>query len=289
MSLPKQRHPVAAGIAAVLLLLAALPSLYVQHQHTFADFAAAPGLTGVRAMEIRHGGAALTAFGEFTPKWRTAPFDNKVLAELGPDFEAEAGHCKPPGRSDGAVGQGAQRRMEYAAGRIGPSNGHATSAILSALASHPGPATLALSPQPETGYTQFALPAGEHTVTLWYGRTAVETAGLIVSGLTLLGRSQRLVGSVWGRRRASKQAERPGRLHTNADFAPPVWLLVTLAVLLVLKVVVIDQRTTLFRCVSTSGHVCDAETSVNGPFVVRPACVATLSILSRRLRAGRCK
>ena len=45
---------------------------------------------GQGAMEIRHGGTALTAFGEFTPKWRTAAFDEALLGDIGPQFDAQA-------------------------------------------------------------------------------------------------------------------------------------------------------------------------------------------------------
>ncbi len=74
---------------ASLLILAILPSLYVELQHRYGPFGARVDLADVRAIEIATGGKALTAFGEFTPRWRTAPFDQVLLQELGTDHDPQ--------------------------------------------------------------------------------------------------------------------------------------------------------------------------------------------------------
>ncbi len=84
-----------------LLLLVALPSLYVELQQHYATFDLPVDLPQVRAAEIRSGGTALTAFGEFTPRWRTAPFDQALLADLGADFDPEARPLANPLRPSG--------------------------------------------------------------------------------------------------------------------------------------------------------------------------------------------
>ena len=139
MALPSRWQRIVAAAMAALLLVLALPSLYVQYQHASADFDAAPGLSGVRAMEIRHGGTALTAFGEFEPKWRTAPFDDALLEELGPEFDAQAQPLANPASGNrGAVGRCAQRRVASGAERQGTGDGHAAPVVLPTLASEPG-------------------------------------------------------------------------------------------------------------------------------------------------------
>jgi hypothetical protein len=293
---PRARRIVGAVLAAVLLVLA-LPSLYVQYQHGFADFDAAPGLDavramgGVRAMEIRHGGTALTAFGEFTPRWRTAPFDETLLDDLGPDFDAQA---RPLANAEGEI---SVRTAEVNDGawdlRLdAPAPVTATLHLLyyprwqATLDGRP----VALVPQAETGYAQFALPEGEHVLALRYGSTAVETGGLIVSAVTLLAVLAFAVVRLAGPRQAQAAAAQgtsdgAALADTGGRAGPSVWLLAGLAGLLVLKVAVIDPHTTLFRCVSSAGRVCGADTTATASFAGAPA-LRGYSVASTDVSAG---
>lgn len=278
MALPGRARKVAAEVVVALLLLLALPSLYVQHQHAFADFAAAPGLDGVRAMEIRHGGTALTAFGEFTPRWRTAAFDDALLHEIGADFDPQA---RPLVNAPEEVTVRAAdvRNEAWALQLSAPAPVTATLHLLYYprwQATLDG-APVSLSPQSDTGYTQLALPQGEHVLTLHYGRTPVERGALAVSAITavaLLVLTSAGMLRAWRTRRATVSPpvlpkSLPG-LQRAAAAAPPVWLLAGVVGLLVLKVAVIDPSTTWFRCVSTGDRVCGADTAVTGPIVGAP-------------------
>ena len=85
-----RREKVIALILSALLLLIALPSLHVDLQHRFGSFADSITRADVRAIEWQGSGTALTAFGEFLPRWREKPFDDALLAELGHDFDPQA-------------------------------------------------------------------------------------------------------------------------------------------------------------------------------------------------------
>jgi hypothetical protein len=287
---PRARRIVGAVLGAVLLVLA-LPSLYVQHQHAFADFDAAPGLDGVRAMEIRHGGTALTAFGEFTPRWRTAPFDETLLNNLGPDFDPQA---RPLANPEGEV---SVRTAEVNDGAwdLRLDAPVPVTATLHLLYYPRWQATLdgrpvALVPQAETGYGQFALPEGEHDLALRYGSTAAETGGLVVSAVTLLALLIFAIVRLARPRRGQAVAPRAtsagaALADTGGRVSPSVWLLAGLAGLLVLKVAVIDPHTTLFRCVSSAGRVCGADTTATASFAGAPA-LRGYSIASYNAKAG---
>ena len=63
-----------------------------------------------------------------------------------------------------------------------------------------------------------------------------------------------------------------------------MWLILTLAGLALVKIVVIDPRTTLFRCVSTEHRVCGAETTARASFAARRpyADILSRTTVSRR-------
>ncbi len=126
-----------------------------------------------------------------------------------------------------------------------------------------------LRPETESGYAQLDLPAGRHRITLRYGRTAAESTGLVISGLTLLA----LLGMAgWMlacrlRHRTSLEAGRPGDRAASDRAEPlPVWLLLGATALLVVKYAYIDTATTWFRCTSTATRVCEAQVTVDIPF-----------------------
>lgn len=259
------------GLAlAGLLILAALPSLYVEYQHRYGSFEARLDLADVRAIEIATGGKALTAFGEFTPRWRTAPFDQALLHELGTGHNPQQ---KPLRNSPDEI-QVRAARVTSSAWDLEVIARQATT-VTFYLLYYPrwrawldgGPAML--RPEADSGYAQLDLPAGRHRIALRYGRTAAESTGLVISGLSLLA----LLGMTgWvsvnrlrhGRPLATGS---PGdRAESDHSTPPPVWLLSAATAFLVLKFAYIDGTTTWLRCTSTPTRVCEAQATVNIPF-----------------------
>jgi hypothetical protein len=130
-----------------------------------------------------------------------------------------------------------------------------------------------LHPEPGTGYSQIAVPAGPHQIALRYGTTPVEVLGWTISLLTLLA----LVGLAIYRRPSSVVAHRAAPISTGAGeplaegaVAPSWWLLAGLTGVLVFKAVYVDTSTTWLRCVSTPEQVCGAQASVDVPFAGGP-------------------
>ena len=209
---------VAGLLLAALLILVALPSLYLELQHRYGSFASNMSLAEVRATEIATGGRALTAFGEFTPRWRDAPFDDSLLQELGSDHDPQQKPLRnPPAEIEvqaARVASGAWD-LDVIAHQPSKQSGTPPTTATFYLLYYPRwtawldgqPAEL--RPEPGTGYAQLDLPAGNHRVSLRYAPTTAETVSLLVSGLTLLA----LLGAVgWallrsaGRRVPARQA-----------------------------------------------------------------------------------
>ncbi len=271
---PRWQRAVGMAVAAALVLIA-LPSLYVQLQHHYTEFQVPVDLRQVRTSEIASGGSALTAFGEFTPLARTAPFDDKQLAELGDDFDA----ARTPLASDAVQLRSANVRNQ--AWDLEISAATATTATLHLLYYPRWEATVdgapsALAAQEGTGYVQLAVPAGDHTISLRYGMTTYEQAGLLVSGLCALLLILASGRALWRRRARAASPGTGARTEPPASDAQPepaalpLWSLVGLTALLVLKIAVVDPHTTWFRCASTRERVCGAQMTTDVPFVGAP-------------------
>jgi hypothetical protein len=269
------------GLAVCGLLIAlALPSLYVELQHRYTTFELPVDLAQVRAAEIRTGGTALTAFGEFTPRWRTAAFDDALLAELGPDFDPQA---RPLAGPPGVVKQ-LSSSVRNEAWDLQVAAAEPATLTLYLLYYPRWAATVdgepaRLTPQAGTGYAQLAVAAGTHHLALRYGRTSVELAGLVVSAATLLGLLVMAGRAVWRWRKAIIVAEpaplvwESGELREatiSAEPAPRVWLLIALTALLAFKFAYVDGNTTWLRCVSTAARVCGAQATVDVAFAGAP-------------------
>jgi len=275
---------------ALLFILTAVPSLYVELQHRYTEFRIPVDLQQVRASEIASGGSALTAFGEFTPLARTAPFDDTLLAELGEDFDA----AQTPLASGDVRLRSADVRNQ--AWDLEISATAATTATLHLLYYPRWKATLdgapvALGAQEDTGYVQVAVPAGDHALSLRYSTTTYELAGFLVSGLCAF---LLILAGGWAlwRKRTKHAAElsadgRPEPPESLAGPEPgiPLWSLVGLTVLLLLKLVVIDPYTTWFRCASTAESVCGAQVTTDVPFVGAPR-LRGFSVESYDLKPG---
>ena len=263
------------GLAACgLLVVIAMPSLYSELQHRYTTFQPPVDTTQVRAAEIRAGGTALTAFGEFTPRWRIAPFDAALLAEIGPDLDAQVTPLANPPAG-----------IQLLASEV-----RSSSWDLQISASEPSTLTLRLpyyprwtatveerpvllSPQADTGYVQLAIPSGTHRLALRYERTPIELAGLVLSGVTLWSLFLFAGLKALQTRRVTSAGPVVWQQTPPDGFEPaaPVWLLVSLTALLLLKSAYVDPRTTWLRCASTAERVCGAQATVAIRFPAAPS------------------
>lgn len=259
-----------------LLIVAAVPSLFVDLQHRYAQFGDTLSLAQVRAAEIASGGTAFTSFGEFTPRWRTAPFDATVMEAYGPVLDPATRPLVEPHPGvevvTAAVRSGA---WDLKVSAVEPVT--LTLPLLyyprwqGAVDGQPAP----LNAQPETGFTQLQIPAGTHQVALHYGSTPLEQGAGIVSILALLGL---IVGLIFWRPRVVMPIQtatpRSGQLldaEAPAEFLPPFWFLIAATALLGFKVVYVDSATNWLRCTSTIDRVCGADVTVDAPFVGGPS------------------
>ncbi len=280
--LPRRWQPRLAGLVFALVVLSALPSLYVDLRHRYAPFGDSLSLAEVRQAEIKSGGSAFTYFGEFTPRWRQAPFDQALLDELGPDFDAAA---RPLARPAEGVSIGS------ASVRTGAWNVSFSAAQQNVLALHllyypRWQATIdgqsvALQPEANTGYVQIEVPAGQHHLALRYGSTFAEQAGFYISGATLLAllglliwartsRPRRDLSDVVGRLPGFAETGRVSDASRQPAPIPTLWSLAALTALLALKIAYVDGHTSWLRCVSTAEHVCGAQATAQVVFASAP-------------------
>jgi hypothetical protein len=94
--LPRRWAPIASVSGAVLLILAAVPSLYVELQPRWAGYGFAAQLADVRQVETQTGLYGLTAFGEFTPVWQSEEQQARLAEDIGPIFDAAAAPLRHP-------------------------------------------------------------------------------------------------------------------------------------------------------------------------------------------------
>jgi hypothetical protein len=290
---PKNWQRSIALVISCLAVLVMMPALYVELHHRYGDFESTLSLAQVRAAEIRSGGTAFTSFGEFTPRWRTDPFDQKLAQELGPDFDAgQRPLANPP-----AIVKLLATKVRTGAWDLELAASEPATLTLRLLyyprwvARVDGQAAV-LSPEAGTGYTQVRLPAGTHRVSLRYGSTNVERGSLAVSGLTAAGllalwvrtlwraRSSNRLGcspkpcrSGWGRSvssEATKVVTTEAVSDVSPESTPPIWLLGVLTALLVFKFAYVDPATTWLRCVSTATYVCGAQAATDVRFAAAP-------------------
>ena len=265
----------------LLLLLIAIPSLYVNLQHRFGSFDNQITWEDVRAIEWQAPGTALTAFGEFLPRWREQPFDDALLSELGQNFDPQARPLAQPPAGVRIL----SAQVTSSAWDLHVESEQAETITIYLLYYPHWRALLdgqpvALRPQAETGYVQIDLPAGNHTLALRYSRNAARWAGLVISGL--VGLFLLLLG-IRGAWQGRYQQNKTQSLPAAQEDAPPVWLLIGLALFIGLKLLYIDPSTTLFRCQSTAERVCGADMTVDVAFSGGPGLVGyTLASSSAR-------
>lgn len=259
--LPRRaRHIASAGFMA-LLILSAIPSLYVNLMQTHASFGTRLTLAEVREAERKSGGTAFTVYSETNPRWRELPIDDQTATEVA----ASPLHNAPP-------------TVSLESSRLSTSDWD-----LDITAAEPATLTLhllyyprwqafvngepaPLTPEPQSGLAQLSLPAGRSHLALRYTRTGAEWAGIVISALTFLF----LIGAVLRQLRRQEPAATL-RLPAAPTFAsPPLWLLLALPGLLAFKTFYVDQHTNWFRCASTASTVCGAQQSVMVEFVGGP-------------------
>ncbi len=270
--LPARRQMLAALALGIALVAAAVPSLYVELQLRYVEFGNRVSLAEVRAAEIATGGRALTAFGEFEPRWHTLPFDDELLAELGSDFDPQQRPLVGP-PSTVQVRSASVRSSAWDLALT------ATQPTTVTLYLHYYPrwqATLDGEPVPlgnqeGRGLVQVQIPAGEHSLALRYGSTTVEQAGLLVSVLTVLGLLALGAWTLWRRNNGASGSDDIQLAPAAVEPAPPVWLLAALTLFLLVKFAAIDPQTTWFRCTSSGERVCGAQATVDVPFTGGPA------------------
>ncbi|MCB0253556.1 MAG: hypothetical protein KDI55_07490 [Anaerolineae bacterium] len=266
--LPKRWQAPAALALSALLILVALPSLYVGLQHLYATFGTRPTLADARAAEIQSGGTAFTQYNEFEPLWREAPMGDALVAEIGPDFDPSVAPLVEPSSALAVVSsQVASSRWDLQLQATAP-----TTATLHLLYYPRWQATLdgspaALQPQPVTGYVQAAIPPGDHSLTLRYGRTAVETIAIAISLLTGIALVATGVRDLLKRRRGARV---PAPVVAPPETAPSWWLLAGFTLLIAFKWFYVDTSTTWLRCVSTPERVCGADSTTDVAFAGGP-------------------
>ena len=270
------------GAMTGLFLLLALPSLYVDLQHRYAEFRLPVDLAQVRAVEIRGHGSALTAYGEFTPRWRVAPFDTTLLSELGAPFDAARQPLvAPPAGVQLLASAVRSTDWELELSAVEPVTLTLHLLYYPRWAATVDGAHTLLFPEEKTGYTQLRFPAGTHRLHLDYASTPVEQAGLAISAAVFIGL---LIAPLWAslrvRRRAASTAgevlqpamsRTDGLAQEDGESAPPISVLLVLSVLLAMKFAVIDPATTWLRCVSTATQVCGAQAAASVHFPGAPS------------------
>lgn len=269
--LPARRQMAAALALGILLVAAAASSLYVELQLRYVEFGNRASLADVRAAEIATGGRALTAFGEFEPRWSTLAYDDALLAELGPDFDPQARPLADPPPTV----QVRSAQVNSSAWDLALTASEPQTVTLHLLYYPRWQATLdgapvPLSPQEGRGLAQVHIPAGEHRLALRYGNTLAEQAGLLVSGLVALGLLALAAGTLWrrgGARSETGPSDEGVQSETgpSSEAPPPLWLLAGLSALLLVKFAYIDPQTTWLRCTSTAQRVCGAQATTYAP------------------------
>jgi len=267
--LPARRQMPAALALGILLVAAAVPSLYVELQLRYVEFGSRVSLAEVRAAEIMTGGRALTAFGEFEPRWSALAYDDALLAELGPDFDPQQRPLADP--PPGVQVHSAQ--VSSAAWDLDLSASQPQTVTLHLLYYPRWQATLdgqpvSVSPEPARGLAQVQIPAGQHRLALRYGSTPAERAGLLVSGLTALGL---LALAGWTMATGARSKPGPSGGDVGSETPPPLWLLAGLSALLLFKFAYVDSQTTWLRCTSTTERVCGAQATTYAPLSGGPA------------------
>lgn len=275
--LPAKRQRPAALALGIVLVATAAPSLYVELQLRYVEFSNRVSLAEVRAAEIATGGRALTAFGEFEPRWSTLSYDDALLAELGPDFDPQQ---RPLADAPAAV-QVRSAQVSSNAWDLALTASEPQTVTLHLLYYPRWHATLDGEPAPlavdkARGLAQVRIPAGEHQLALRYGSTPAEQGGLLVSGLTALGLLALGAWTLWRRSGGARSETGPSdegiRSQTgpSSEAPPPLWLLAGLSALLLVKFAYIDPQTTWLRCTSTAEQVCGAQATTFAPLTGGP-------------------
>jgi hypothetical protein len=194
----------------------------------------------------------LTAFGEFLPIWRYAPFSADEAGQVAASpfaslpegsriLEQQRGMSQVSGKVDSPVPFDAVWHVLYFPGWTGEVDGRSRG----------------LKPIEGSGYLLLEnVPAGEHLLALRYSGTAWQRAGVATSAVTAL--ALLLTAILWrGGAHASVAATFP---------APNGWLVAAFVLLLGFKAGYVDRHTELLRRSSSCSAVQGADLSANVRF-----------------------
>jgi hypothetical protein len=245
-------RPFAAYTLIAIAIFLALPVLYPQLQYRYAAFAPNPTPQDAVVFSMEHNVPGLTAFDEFLPIWRTAPFsaneaqraaqsvvasapaDSRILRETRGDERADVEIESPAPFSIALL-------ILYFPGWVGYVDGKPH----------------ALKPADSTGYIVMDdVPAGTHTLSLRYEGTAAQFVGAAISALTL--GALLLIAMLWRGK---------GETSIDVNELPPHWWIVAGFVLLFgIKFFWLDPQTTWLRRASACGAIQDVGLNVQVRF-----------------------
>ncbi len=283
--LPARIERAAATIVMAAIVVSAMPSLYVELLHRYTTVGDMPTLADVRAQEARSGGTALTAFGEFEPRWRTQPVTEDYLPVSAGSFDAERYPLAPGTEGSMAVLRAA---VDSAAWDLELEAATDGAVVLHTLyyprwRGYLDGQAVELRPQAETGLVQLqTVPAGRHRLQLRYEISSVELAGRVITFLTALGLAAACVVAAV-RRRGQQQTD--ARTEAEREPGPPVWLLGALALVVLAKALYVDPQTTWLRCESTAETICGADTVATARFDRAPS-LRGFSVSNGAVRPG---
>lgn len=292
--LPPRLRAAASAVAALALLVTSLPALHPPRPFARLD----PSPEGIYRFERTTGAVGTTSDREYLPVWATRPPRSgdrpasPTLASVPVGVAVEAEWWQP-----GRIGL----RVRAAANTVLPL----------AVLYFPGwQATLdgvplELAPLPGSGLASAVVPAGEHTVELWFADTPLRQAAAALSWLGLLALAalsarvllgRRRISAVPGRSNVAPPAEgavarsRPGldAPHGTGRAAPSVggWLVAgAIAAVLALKVLVLDPTPGVTYVASPRGVVPPAQRKLHITFDGVMHLVG-YSLSAERLRAG---
>jgi hypothetical protein len=249
--LPGRLRAAVAGALIAASLLLAMPVLYPQLQYRYATFGQEPTAADAQVFMAREN-PTLTAFGEFLPIWRYAPFSADEAGQVAASpfanlpegsriLEQQRDMSRVWGRVESPVPFDAAWHVLYFPGWTGEVDGERRS----------------LKPIEGSGYLLLEnVPAGDHLLALRYSGTALQRAGVVTSAAAAL--ALLLTAILW--------RDRAGPSVSATYPASSGWLVAAFVLLLGFKAGYVDRHTELLRRSSSCSAVQGADLSTNVRF-----------------------
>lgn len=249
---PRFRGPILGALMLAFVLLE-LPAFYPQLLPRLASFSASPSVAEAQEASLRASLASLTTFGELLPRWRQEPFTAGEAARAAASPIANL----PTGSSIANV----QRRSNHWQFELTTPIDFRAALYLLYYPGWQGAVDgrqVPLRPMESTGYTLLDIPAGTHTVSLWYAGTVDQHVGdalsLVALGLLIL------LAALWREQPAAPAATPPVWMQ------PRWWIPVGVLLLAGVKAYWVDPQTTWLRRASTVGAIQGAQVQTNVEF-----------------------